>query len=560
MSLDKVVLFAESVGEYALASKLDCINVLFHGGEPLILGAKYLEKAVQIISHNIPPNCQPIFSLQSNASLLDRDILEVLSRSDISISVSIDGEKAAQDRHRIFADGSSSFDIVTNNIRAFLLGHQSHIYKGILAVIDLRDPPIKTFDFLSGMTNSGVDFLLPDGNHDNPPPGISKEDFRTNSNYANWLIPIFDQWFSRGIRKPSIRFFENILILLVGGKSNVEGLGEQCLSLLTIETDGEIRDSDVLSVAFEHAARFGRGVYLGKNCFSDLIGSEIFRRQEALYSPSGTSTECQACYWRDICGGGLLPHRYSTVRNFDNPSIYCGNLKTLISHIRRRLLGLLSTTLSTTDKPYSSGRINYMDEVSGYLYDWDSSLKSYDKHVQIGKGIQGNISESGELDEPSAFSLTPSHPQFLECIEEGVRDLVMVLIENLNCVTYSSCQGHKLPDGGGVRPRNVGVLCRDQAEQVFLHEFLERIVTISGLTQPKISIDWLESKKDVFRTVEIIFQDDPADPAKYDSTLEKNYRNFVENLKRATVSTSSDFCPNTLGFKLTNKVGAYMKR
>ena len=268
MSLDKVALFAESVREYALAGKLDCINVLFHGGEPLLLGAKYLEEAVQIISRNIPTNCKPIFSLQSNASLLDQNIVETLSRSNISISVSIDGEKSAQDRHRVFADGSSSFDVVTRNIRAFLLAHNTaHIYKGILAVIDLRDDPIRTFDFLSSMTSSGVDFLFPDGTHDDPPPGISREDFRTNSNYANWLIPIFDKWFSRGIRKPSIRFFENILTLLVGGRSDVEGLGEQSLSLLAIETDGEIQDSDVLSVAFEHAARFGSGALFGKKLF-----------------------------------------------------------------------------------------------------------------------------------------------------------------------------------------------------------------------------------------------------------------------------------------------------
>ncbi len=557
MSLGKVRLFAESIREYVRSRKLDCINVLFHGGEPLLVGARYFEEAVQIISRSIPANCKPIFALQSNASLLDQHIVETLSRLDISISVSLDGEKSAQDRHRVFADGSSSFDVVTGNIKTLLLGqHTKHLYKGILAVIDLHDDPITTFDFLSSMTNSGVDFLLPDGTHDDPPPGISKEDFRSNSAYADWLIPIFDKWFDRGIRKPSIRFFENILTLLVGGRSNVEGLGEQSLSLLTIETDGEIRDSDVLSVAFEHAARFGTGVYLGGNCFTDLLGSEIFHKQEALYLPSSLSTECQACYWRVICGGGLLPHRYSAKRSFDNPSIYCGNIKTLISHIRERFLGLISHTQSTTFKPHSTDRINYMDGASDFLRNWDLSLEPYKGCVKMAKGDQGNICESGRLDDPTAFSLTPIHPQFYECIEEGIRDLVTVLVEDLNCVTYSSCQGHELPDGR-VRHRNVGILCRDQAEQLFLQEFFKRLVASSGLAQPKISTDWLESEEDLFRTVEIIFEDDSTDPANYESSLEKDYHHFVENLK--LVSTSADFCPNASRANLLGRRGLHKK-
>jgi uncharacterized protein len=517
--------------------------VLFHGGEPLLLGAKYFEEAVQIISRNIPTNCKPIFSLQSNAALLDRDIVKALSQSDISISVSIDGEKSAQDRHRVFADGSSSFDVVTRNIRAFLLDYNTmHIYKGILAVIDLRDDPIRTFDFLSDMTNSGVDFLFPDGTHDNPPPGISKEDFRTNSNYANWLIPIFDKWFNRGVRKPSIRFFENILTLLVGGRSNVEGLGEQCLSLLTIQTDGEIQDSDVLSVAFEHAARFGSGVYLGKDTLNELVDSEIFLKQGTLYSSSAINIECKACYWRDVCGGGLLPHRYSRERNFDNPSIYCGNLKALISHIRETLLGLLSPDQSAICEPRPNDRINYMDGVSDYLRDWDSVSEPHDENLQIVKGDEGNISEFGQLDDPTAVSLTPSHPKFFESIEEGVRDLVAVLVEDLNCITYSSCQGHQLADGRWIRNRNIGILCRDLPEQASLREFLEKVVTESGLTQPRILHDWLESAEGDFRTVEITFESDPTHTDQRESNFEKDYRNFVKNLKRACISDKNNIC------------------
>ena len=72
-----------------------------------------------------------------------------------------------------------------------------------------------------------------------------------------------------------------------------------------------------------------------------------------------------------------------------------------------------------------------------------------------------------------------------------------------------------------------------------MREFLEKVLAESGLAQPRIFGDWLESGKGAFRTLEITFKDDPTDPAKYESSIEKDYRNFVENLKRACFSDNT---------------------
>ncbi|HEX3642550.1 MAG TPA: hypothetical protein VHV10_14765, partial [Ktedonobacteraceae bacterium] len=33
------------------------------------------------------------------------------------------------------------------------------------------------------------------------------------------------------------------------------------------------------------------------------------------------------------CGGGYLPHRWSQEKRYDNPSVYCADLKEIFSHI-----------------------------------------------------------------------------------------------------------------------------------------------------------------------------------------------------------------------------------
>jgi uncharacterized protein len=534
MGLDIVRLFAECVGDYARTKQLDSINIIFHGGEPLLLGVRYLEQAVQLISSNLPSYCHPIFSLQSNGSLLNRDFVEVLCQYNISISISLDGGRIPQDRHRIFANGLSSFDTVHRNIKTFLHSPEARqLFGGILAVVDLRNEPLEVFDFLSSLTTSGLDFLLPDGTHENPPPGITDKDFKYNSKYASWLIPIFDRWFANGKRKPSIRFFENILALLFGVvKSNVEGIGDQCLSLLTVETDGEIRDSDVLSVSYEHAARFGEGVYLGKGCFERLLNSEGFRRQEYLYLPEALSRECQVCDWRSICGGGLVPHRYSNKQKYDNPSIYCGNLKFFFSHIRTKMLDILQK--KNTDHRESGavlGKVNRMDRIMDFKRSWDFSLEVQGPGLKIVEGPEGNISETGEVKNPTSVTLTPSHPLFINCVEKGVIELVRVLVEDINCITYSSCQGHKVPGHDLILPRNVGVLCRDETEQLFLNDLFMAAASKSQPIRPKIFNDWVESENDLFRSVEIVFDCEPTQQENYWSIVEESYHSFLRNLK-----------------------------
>lgn len=533
MGLDIVELFAECVGDYTRTKQLDSINILFHGGEPLLLGPIYLEQAVQLISSNLPSNCNPIYSLQSNGSLLNREFIDVLCKYNISISISLDGGRIAQDRHRIFANGQSSFDTVDRNIRTFLHSPEiNQLFGGILAVVDLRNNPLEAFDFLSSLTSSGLDFLLPDGTHENPPPGITEEDFKYNSKYAGWLIPIFDKWFAGGKRKPSIRFFENILALLFGGKSNVEGLGEQYLSLLTLETDGEIRDSDVLSVSYEHSARFGEGAYLGKGCFESLMNSEVFRSQAHIYLPEALSRECQVCDWRSICGGGLVPHRYSSKQKYDNPSIYCGNLKRIFSHIHTKLLDILQN--QDTDKGESGvilSRVNRMDRILDYMRSWDFSLEVQGNDLKIVEGPEGNISETGDVENPTSVILTPSHPHFYDCVEKGVTELVRILVEDINCITYSSCQGHKIAGQDIILPRSVGVLCRDEIEQLFLRDLFMAAAAKSQPLRPHIFNDWVESGNDLFRTVEIVFELEPTQREIYWSTMEESYHSFLSNLK-----------------------------
>ena len=53
----------------------------------------------------------------------------------------------------------------------------------------------------------------------------------------------------------------------------------------------------------------------------------------------------ESCPVKAVCGGGYLPHRYSVVNGFDNPSIYCHNLMKLIIYIQQKVVNALPVTI-----------------------------------------------------------------------------------------------------------------------------------------------------------------------------------------------------------------------
>lgn len=47
---------------------------------------------------------------------------------------------------------------------------------------------------------------------------------------------------------------------------------------------------------------------------------------------------CLNCKIKHICGGGRINERFSEENGFDNPTIYCNDIKLIVSHIQNKLL------------------------------------------------------------------------------------------------------------------------------------------------------------------------------------------------------------------------------
>lgn len=318
--------FAERLAEYVAAVGLHRIAVIFHGGEPLLAGAHRLIEFARKI-RSTAPDVVVDFGIQTNGLLLTDAVLDGLEAEAISVSLSMDGPREAHDLHRTTRQGRSSFDKVEAALKRLKL--RPAVFAGVISVIDTSVRPGELLSFFADHEVPKLDFLLPDSHHDRPPPGREVDP----GLYERWLIEAFDTWLDLYPQLP-VRTFDAMLDVAAGLPSGTDAFGFGDVSLLSMETDGSWHDLDVLKVAGEGATRLVGSVM--DTPIEQLASSNAIAVHRRLLTKSGLSDVCRACDVVDVCGGGSVPHRYRA-GGFDNPTVYCGELKALIRHVQARL-------------------------------------------------------------------------------------------------------------------------------------------------------------------------------------------------------------------------------
>ena len=104
------------------------------------------------------------------------------------------------------------------------------------------------------------------------------------------------------------------------------------MDLLVIETDGSWEQTDSLKTAFENAPATGLDVF-SHSVDEAAAHPGVAARQTGI---AALCTTCRECPVVRACGGGLYAHRYRSDNGFDNPSVYCDDLKVLIPQVIAR--------------------------------------------------------------------------------------------------------------------------------------------------------------------------------------------------------------------------------
>lgn len=325
LSVEKRDAFARRLADYVSERDLKHCAVVLHGGEPLLAGAQSLADFAGALRRACSAPVD--VSMQTNGLLLDDQALTTLASADIGISLSIDGPKSTNDKHRLTRKGRSSFEETEQALKR--LQNYPEVFAGVIAVIDASTSPDNLFEYFDRFQIPRLDFLLPDAHWLRLPPGRNQDP----GLYEQWLVRAFDVWLEYYAHIP-MRTFEALLDVCAGLPSTTDAFGFGDVSLLSIETDGSYHDLDVLKVTHDGATRLFGNVL--DTPIVDVACSSPIQKHREYLRKDGLSVICQSCDIVDICGGGSLPHRYGE-NGFVNPTVYCNEMKRLVGHISSRL-------------------------------------------------------------------------------------------------------------------------------------------------------------------------------------------------------------------------------
>ncbi|MGH6657990.1 MAG: FxsB family cyclophane-forming radical SAM/SPASM peptide maturase, partial [Actinocrinis sp.] len=497
ISGETATLVARRIAEHAAAHKLPEVRVVLHGGEPLLLGPRRTRDVLNILRDTVQSDETRLdLRIHTNAVLLDRDFLDLFAEYGVQVGVSLDGDRAANDRHRLYRDGRSSYDKVAKALSLLRSAPYRHLYAGLLCTIDIANDPDAVYRGLLEHEPTRIDFLLPHATWANQPAGLhAPRDLRDprrtatgeRPEYAAWLGRVYDLWNAAG-RPVPVRTFDSVIAALHGRPSQTESLGLVPADLVVVETDGTLEQVDSLKTAYEGAAATGFDVR--RNSFDEAAThTGITARQHGV---ADLCAVCRQCPLVSVCGGGLYAHRFAEGTGFQNPSVYCADLSDTINHIRDgELVGqdrrgrTDRITAAEQEQDTHALRAADIDALAAGFGDGATIHKLADAQRSIVRNLLVKIARSGpqyddtftaawdrfaELDEsePDAVDRVLAHPYVrawaVECIEALGRGAIADLgyLDALNAsVTFHAKLGGRFTltvDDGCVALPSLGSL------------------------------------------------------------------------------------------------------
>ena len=316
---------------------IETVQVIFHGGEPTLQPLPEFQATCDKLKSELGELCNLGFGVQTNGTRLKADWIDAFARNNVAVGISIDGREAQHDKFRFHHNGRGSYREIVEGI-ARLKGDKTFEAEGMLSSLSVLDSTIDYQDAVSHLVDevglNDLGFLLPDCTWDQGIPNNAGA-----ADYGKVLCDIFDVWAKRGdvnVREISslLKKFQRTKARTSEGRASIEPLSSDKETIgnhiVVVQSDGTVSIDDSLMPIGKWRTEI-KTLHLNEVSLSEHVNSEAHRTiYRALVN---VADACRSCVWLSICGGGSLENRWSSERQFDNPSVFCDGLKLFFGHV-----------------------------------------------------------------------------------------------------------------------------------------------------------------------------------------------------------------------------------
>jgi len=295
----------------------DNVNIIWHGGEPLIQPITFYEKAIGLQKRT---NTKFRNSVQTNGTRLTDDYIKLFKEHGFQVGFSIDGPQNTHDLTRTYKTGKSSF---SETFEAIMKAREQGI-GGTGAIVVLNklniDKIDEIYDFaVSEKLNLQLNPLIKAGKA----CGNILELGLGPSEYGEALSEIFPRWFSdnSGIK---INPLHDML------KAIITGQPQRCTHTncqnryISVSPRGNIYPCG----RFDGNQEFYLG-NINEDKLSDTLNSDL---RISLQNRTKTLHSCNDCRYKTICNSGCMHNAYSH-DSIQSKDYYCASYKILFKLI-----------------------------------------------------------------------------------------------------------------------------------------------------------------------------------------------------------------------------------
>ena len=304
------------ISQYIEAVQVPTVTFCWHGGEPLLAGIDFYEKAVAL-QNRYRGTKQIENSLQTNGLLINPDWCDFFRENNFLIGLSIDGPKDIHDAYRHDRGGHPTFDRVMRGLEMMAI---SGVEYNTLSTINNRSAGQgkRVYQFMRSVSKY-MQFLpvvehtlpTPSGRAAIVPPGTEGAKAApwsiTPKAFGKFMCDIFDEWVIGDVGERFVQLFDITLAQWYGVQPGLCAFCPTCGDGLVVEHNGDVYMCDHF-VYPEY--RLGN---IGTEHLADMQRKpELFRF--GLEKRNSLPSDCRRCEYLFACRGECPKHRFATTR------------------------------------------------------------------------------------------------------------------------------------------------------------------------------------------------------------------------------------------------------
>ena len=287
------------------------VNLTFFGGETL-MNFKVLKSALAYARERAAALGKEVnSSLTTNATLLREEVIDWIVENDVGVTVSIDGAREQQDKHRTFANGMGSYDIIIPNIKQLLARHRRRPVGARVTLTGQNLDVVSIYKHLFEEIGFWEVGFAPVTTSWQREYSIQDDGFQTLLSGFQTLAADFLQSALAG-RRHGFSNVRDTLEELHKGMSKAYPCGAG-LGLMGVATDGDVAlchrfagsDSHKLGTVFDGVDHSRQDDFLTKHHIAN-------------------KTDCATCWARPLCAGGCYHEAHTRYGSTVEPNLhYC---------------------------------------------------------------------------------------------------------------------------------------------------------------------------------------------------------------------------------------------